>query len=309
MTNKTLSRGLLRPTDESSLRIDRQTRGRIFQQAGQVMFQGVALGGLMFLWLPILLLVIFSFNDSRSVNAWRGFTTQWYTNIFNNVIGTEARFSTELMLNAVQNSLFVSVTAGMIATIIGTMIALSLARGHYPGKKLIDGLLFVPLVIPEITQGVSLAMFFMIIFAFINDRLGTAANYGFETIIIGHVAFNISYVAIVVRARLAYVNPRLEEAAYDLGANGWQTFWRITFPQILPGIIAGGLLAFTLSLDDYVVTFFNNGIGTTTLPIFVYGMLKTSVTPEINALSTLMLACSTLLIVISLTLQSRYTRP
>jgi spermidine/putrescine transport system permease protein len=272
------------------------------------MFMTLALAGLAFLWLPILLLVIFSFNDSRAVNTWRGFTTEWYSNIFNNIIGTEARFSTELMLDAVQNSLFVSLSAGIIATVIGTMVALSLARGTYPGKKLIDGLLFVPLVIPEITQGVSLATFFMIAFAFINDIFGTRANYGFETIIIGHVAFNISYVAIVVRARLAHMNPRLEEAAYDLGANGWRTFWHITFPQILPGIIAGGLLAFTLSLDDYVVTFFNSGIGTTTLPIFVYGMLKTSVTPEINALSTLMLAVSTLLVVISLTLQSRYAR-
>lgn len=308
MANKTLNRSLLQPISDLSTNINRQTRGKIARRTGRIVLKMVAYGGLIFLWLPILLLVAFSFNDSRTVNTWRGFTTQWYSNIFNNVIGTESRFSTELMLDAVQNSLFVSVTAGLIATVIGTMIALSLARGRYPGKKVIDGMLFVPLVIPEITQGVSLAMFFMIAFGFVNDLFGTRANYGFETIIIGHVAFNISYVAIVVRARLAHMNPRLEEAAYDLGANGWQTFWRITFPQILPGIIAGGLLAFTLSLDDYVVTFFNNGIGTTTLPIFVYGMLKTSVTPEINALSTLMLAVSTLLVVISLTLQSRYAR-
>lgn len=308
MANKTLSRSGLRPIWTVSSKVDRHSRSRVLHQGGRVWFQLVALGGLAFLWLPIVLLVVFSFNDSRAVNEWRGFTGQWYTNIFNNVIGTEARFATDLMLLAVRNSLFVSLTAGLIATVIGTMVALSLARGHYPGKRMLDGLLFVPLVIPEITQGVSLAMLFTIAFGFMNDWFGTNANYGFVTIIIGHVAFNISYVAIVVRARLAHMNPRLEEAAYDLGANGWQTFWRITFPQILPGIIAGALLAFTLSLDDYVVTFFNNGVGTTTLPIFVYGMLKTSVTPEINALSTLMLVASTVLVVISLTLQSRSGR-
>lgn len=309
MANKALGRSLVRPTINVLPRRVAARRGaRRVSGVGQAGLMAVAFGGLAFLWLPILLLVAFSFNDSRAVNNWRGFTTQWYTNIFNNVIGMEARFSTALMLDAVANSLFVSVSAGVIATALGTMIALSLARGRYPGKRLVDGLLFVPLVIPEITQGVSLATFFMIAFGFINDLLGTSANYGFATIIIGHVAFNISYVAIVVRARLAHMDPRLEQAAADLGANGWQTFWRVTFPQLLPGIIAGGLLAFTLSLDDYVVTFFNNGVGTTTLPIFVYGMLKTSVTPEINALSTLMLVASTVLVVISLTLQARFAR-
>ena len=128
---------------------------------------------------------------------------------------------------------------------------------------------------------------------------------GFGTIIIGHVAFCISYVAIVVRARLADMNPRLEEAARDLGANEWRTFYRVTLPLILPGIVAGALLAFTLSLDDFVVTFFNSGIGTSTLPIFVYGMLKTRVPPEINAISTLMLLASTLLVGISLAIQGR----
>jgi spermidine/putrescine transport system permease protein len=128
---------------------------------------------------------------------------------------------------------------------------------------------------------------------------------GYHTIIIAHVAFNISYVAIVVRARLADMNPRLEEAARDLGANNWQTFWRITFPLILPGVIAGALLALTLSLDDFVVTFFTSGVGTTTLPVFVFGLLKLSVTPEINAISTMMLIVSTILIGISMAIQGR----
>lgn len=258
-----------------------------------------------FLWAPILLLVIFSFNNSRSVSTWRGFTLQWYQNIFNDVVGTEARFSTGLMLNSLGNSLIIATIATIIATAIGTMVAISLVRGNYPGKRLLDGLLFLPVVIPEITQGISLLIFFNLIFDFLNNQLGIVPRPGFGTIIIGHVAFNISYVAIVVRARLADMNPRYEEAARDLGANEWQTFWRITFPLILPGVISGALLAFTLSLDDFVITFFLSGVGTTTLPVFVYGLLKLTVTPEINAISTLILLFSTILIGISLILQGR----
>lgn len=278
-------------------------RDRVVNRAGRLGIVITAMSGFFFLWAPIVLLVVFSFNDSRTVNEWRGFTTRWYENIFNDVIGTEARFSTALMLNAVGNSLFVAVIATAISTVLGTMIALSLARSRYPGKRLVDGLLFLPVVIPEITQGVSLAMFFGAVFSFIENTTGERITPGFHTIIAGHVVFNISYVAIVVRARLADMNPRLEEAAGDLGATPWQTFWRVTFPLILPGVIAGALLAFTLSLDDFVVTFFNSGVGTTTLPVFVYGLLKTNVTPEINALSTLMLIASTMLIGVSLLVQ------
>jgi spermidine/putrescine transport system permease protein len=263
--------------------------------------------GYFFLWAPILLLVIFSFNDSRSVGVWRGFTTRWYQNIFQGVMGDEARFSTGLMLDSLQNSIIIALIATLIATSLGTMVALSLVRGNYPGKKLVDSLLYLPVVIPEITQGISLLIFFNVIFDFFRSVTGNGVSIqpGIGTIVIGHVAFNISYVAIVVRARLADMNPRLEEAARDLGANEWRTFWRITFPLILPGVISGALLAFTLSLDDFVITFFTSGVGTTTLPIFVYGLLKLSVTPEINAISTLILIASTLLIGISLALQGR----
>jgi spermidine/putrescine transport system permease protein len=283
----------------------RARRAVFLHNVGNAGFVAFSVLGFAFLWAPIIMLVFFSFNDSRFVNEWQGFTFDWYENIFNDIAGTEARFSTALMLDSVKNSLIVSLSATFIATVIGTMVALSLARGTFPGKKLFDGVLLLPIVIPEITQGISLAMFFMIVFDYLERISGAQANFGFTTIIIAHVVFNISYVAVVVRARLAGMNPRLEEAARDLGANGWQAFWHITFPQIIPGIIAGALLAFTLSLDDYVVTFFNNGVGTTTLPIFVYGMLKTAVTPEINAISTLMLVASTFLIGVSLILQRR----
>ncbi|MDX2141112.1 MAG: ABC transporter permease [Chloroflexota bacterium] len=262
-----------------------------------------------FLWAPIIILVIFSFNNAQTVSVWRGFTTQWYANIFNNAFSLDtegARFSTAIMLTAVQNSLLIGIASTLLATIIGTMVALSLARGNFPGKKLLDTLLYLPIVIPEITQAISLAVFFSVLFDWINDQFtGVRAVNGFGSIIIGHVAFSISYVMIVVRARLTDMDPKLEEAANDLGANHWQAFWRVTFPLLLPGIIAGGLLAFTLSLDDLIVSFFLSGVGTTTLPIFVYGLLKTRVPPEINAISTIMLLVSTLLVGISLAMQGR----
>lgn len=283
----------------------RLRRDRAINLSGNIGVWVLSIGGFIFLWMPIILLIIFSFNDSRTVNEWRGFTLKWYENIFNDVIGAEARFSTALMLESLRNSMIVGVAATLISTVLGTMVSLSLARGSYPGKRFIDGALFMPLVIPEITQGISLAMFFTLSFDAISGLIGERVNFGFPTIIIGHVVFNISYVAIVVRARLADMNPRLEEAASDLGANPWRAFWRVTFPQLLPGIISGALLAFTLSLDDYVVTFFNSGVGTTTLTVFVYGLLKTSVSPEINALSTLLLVLSSILIGVSLFLQRR----
>ncbi|HVU14885.1 MAG TPA: ABC transporter permease [Phototrophicaceae bacterium] len=258
-----------------------------------------------FLWAPILLLVIFSFDNSRSISNWQGFTLEWYQHIFNDVVGGDTNFSTALMLHSLGNSLLVATVATTIATIIGTMVALSLVRGNFPGKQYIDGLLFLPVVIPEITQAISLLIFFSTIFDVVHRTTGVVGTAGFGTIIIGHVAFNISYVAIVVRARLADMNPHLEEAARDLGANEWRTFWRVTFPLILPGILSGALLAFTLSLDDFVITFFNSAPGLTTLPVFVYGLLKLTVTPEINAISTLILVASTLLIGISIAMQGR----
>ena len=259
-----------------------------------------------FLWAPILILVLFSFNDSKSVASFTGFTLKWYTNILNNVMGAERAFSTEIMLSAFRNSLFVGAVATAIATTLGAMIALAMARGRFPGKGLIDSLLFLPVVIPEITQAISLAVFFKVAFDWMAAISGERIFPGFHTIIMAHVTFNISFVAIVVRARLADMDPQLEEAASDLGASPWRAFWRVTFPLILPGVVAGALLAFTLSLDDFVITFFTSGVGTSTLPVFVYGLLKLTVTPEVNAISTIMMVLSTLLIGFSLALQGRH---
>lgn len=281
--------------------------GMVVRSVGKAGLLATPLTAYFFLWAPILLLVLFSFNDSGP-SICGGDSRCVGIRTSSVVLWVPRRGSLRsLMMQALSNTLLVGLVSTLIATTLGTMIALSLARSNLPGKRIIDGLMFLPVVIPEITQGVSLAIFFKIVFDFLDLSTGMRAAPGFGTIIIGHVAFNISYVAIVVRARLANMNPRLEEAANDLGANTWQTFRRITLPLIMPGIVAGGLLALTLSMDDLVITFFNAGVGTTTLPMFVYGLIKTAVTPEVNALSTLMLVFSTIVVGVSLMLQNRYT--
>jgi spermidine/putrescine transport system permease protein len=284
---------------------NRAQRARVLTGVGKIALIIAPLAGYFFLWAPIVLLIAFSFNDSNSLAAWNGFSTRWYETIFNGAIGarTPDAFSSKLMINALSNSVFVAGWATIISTMIGTLVAVSIQRGNYPFKKYVNGLLFAPMIIPDITQGLSLALFFKVVFDFINLITGQRPVTGFGTIIIGHVAFNISYVAIVVSARLADMNPRYEEAAADLGATPWQAFRRVTLPLLLPGIIAGGLLALTMSLDDFIVAFFLSGVGTSTLPIYVFSLLKTQITPEINAISTVMLVSSTILVGISLYLQ------
>lgn len=260
-----------------------------------------------FLWIPILVLVVFSLNDAESVSVWRGFTLRWYGNLFGG--GADGlSFGSEQLLRAVRNSLFVGGVATLVSTFIGTLFALAVARGDFPGKRTFDTLFYLPVIIPDITQGVALAVFFNTLFALVQNAFGVRLVSGFGTIIIAHIAFNIAYVAVVVRARLTTMDTTLEEAARDLGANHLQTFWRITFPILLPGILGGALLAFTISLDDFVVTFFTAGVGTTTLPLFVYGLLKQRVPPEINAVSTLMILASIVLVGLSLLLQGRGDR-
>lgn len=239
----------------------------------------------LFMYAPIVILILFSFNASRYASSWEGFSLRWYQVLFNDrAIGL-----------ALRNSLLVAFLATVISTIIGTMAALALERYDFWGKLSFDALLYLPIIIPEIAMAVMLLLFFIL----------THVQLGLGTVILAHVAFCVSYVAVVVRARVAGLDRTLEEAAQDLYANEWQTFRRVTLPLIMPGIIGGALLAFTLSLDDFVITFFTTGPGTTTLPIQVYGMIKTGVTPEINALSALMLMASVALVVGSLLLQRR----
>lgn len=239
--------------------------------------------GYLFLYAPILILIIFSFNASRLAFTWKGFTLDWYRVLFNNAaIG-----------GALRNSLIVAVATTAISTVFGTMVAIAMERYEFRGKLPLDALLYLPIIIPDIAMAVMLLMFFVLV----------SVPLGLYSIIIAHVAFDISFVAVVVRARLAQFDLTVEEAAHDLYADNWQTFRRVTLPLLMPGILGGALLAFTLSLDDFVITFFTAGPGATTLPLRIYSMVKLGVTPEINALSSLMIVASMLLVGVSLLLQ------
>ena len=241
--------------------------------------------GYIFLYTPIIILVVFSFNSSRFVTSWEGFSFRWYGELFRN----------EAMVIALKNSLIVAVVATLVSTVIGTMVALVMERHTFPGKLAFDALLYLPVIIPDIAMAVMLLLFFVLV----QFRLSLI------TIMISHIAFMISFVAIVVRARLVGFDRSLEEAAQDLGANELQTFRHVTLPLLMPGILAGALLAFTLSLDDFVITFFTAGVGSTTLPLRIYSMVKLGITPEINAVSTLLLAASMVLVLASLLLQRK----
>jgi spermidine/putrescine transport system permease protein len=233
-----------------------------------------------FLYAPILVLMFFSFNSSRSTQTWTGFSTEWYA----------ALLRDETIHQAFFNSMKVGVTATLIATVIGTLTALALTRHNFRGKLAADTTIYAATVMPEIVVGVSLLTFFVAVFLPLGVELGIV------TIVIAHVAFTISFVTIVVRARLAGMDESLEEAAQDLGANPMTTFLRVTLPLILPGVMAGALLAFTLSFDDFVITFFVSGVGSGTLPLKIYSMIKFGVTPVINALSTVVLVTTIALI-------------
>jgi spermidine/putrescine transport system permease protein len=250
-----------------------------------------------FLYLPIVALVVLSFNDNRLVGVWGGASLRWYREL----AGDTA------VLSALRNSLIVAVISTIIATALGTAAALSLERFRWRGQRTFDGMLFLPIIIPDVTMAVMMLLFFVQIFRFAGNLLGFSGGFGLTTIILSHVAFNISFVAVVVRARLAGTNRVFEEAAADLYASPWRTFRHVTLPIIGPGIAGGALLALTLSLDDVVITSFVAGPGSTTLPVYVFGLVRRGVTPLINAVSVLMLAGSMLLVVISLSLQSRRT--
>jgi spermidine/putrescine transport system permease protein len=266
---------------------------RIKKRIGELSLSGYGIGGYLFLYLPILILVFFSFNDSRSTAQWAGFSVRWY--------GEMANDSQTIL--ALWNSLFVALVSTAVSTVIGTLAAMAMERYSFRGQLLMDAVLYLPVVIPDIAMAIMLLIFFNV--SGIGFEPWRLSFFGVQlavpySVIIGHVAFNISFVAIVVRARLAQMDRTLEEAANDLYANTWNTFWRITFPMMLPGIVGGALLAFTLSLDDFIITFFTSGAGFNTLPVRVFGMIKKGVTPKINAVSTLMLVFSLLLISISL---------
>ncbi|MDK1029015.1 MAG: ABC transporter permease [Anaerolineae bacterium] len=274
-------------THQTQLRLDYLAKGyaSFINRLKQLFFNGYAGLVYLFLYAPIILLVVYSFNESRFPTYWTGFTLQWYRVLFDD----------HLVGAALKNTLIVATSSTIISTIIGTMIAIGVERYRFRTKPVVDGLLIMPIIIPDIAMAIMLLVFFKLI----------KMNLGLYTIIIAHVAFNISFVAIIVRARMATLGTAMEEAASDLYANEWQTFWRVTFPLLIPGILGGALFAFTLSLDDFVITNFTSGPGSTTLPVRIVGMTRRNITPEINALSTLMLISAMTLVPLSLWLQRR----
>jgi spermidine/putrescine transport system permease protein len=230
-----------------------------------------------FLYMPLAIVVIFSFNDSKLNAEWVGFTTDWYAKLF----------ADEAMLHAALNSVLIACTAASIATVLGTMAGIAMHRFR---PRLLPFLVFTPVAMPEILLGVSLLIFFLNAATPALAALGIDFTLGLVTVVIAHVTFCIGFVAIIVRARLAGMDESVFEAARDLGATPWQTFRLVTLPLILPGVVAGALMAFTLSIDDFVITFFASGVGTRTLPLQIYTMIKVAVTPEVNAISALLMA-------------------
>lgn len=256
------------------------------------------------LYAPIATLVAFSFNDSRRNIVWQGFTLKYYAVAWNNAS----------LVESFVNSLTIAVMCTVFATVIGSMVALLLWRFRFPGKSAYEGFVALPIVIPEICMGVALLVFF----ARTNQWMA-----GFETgpiawwtslftvwplklsaITIAHIAFAFPFVAVVVRARMAGFNRELEEASKDLGATEWQTFWNVIFPFMKPGVIAGALLAFTLSLDDFVITFFTSGPDTVTFPVKVYSLVRRGVSPDINAASTVLIVITVVATVLAMKLQA-----
>jgi len=255
-----------------------------------------------FLYLPVLILIVFSFNDTRSVAVFTGFSTQWYLKLSQN---------TEL-LEAARNSLLVGLITTIVATVIGTLTAIAMDRYRFKLRTAFDANLYLPIVIPEIVMGIALLLFFnQALFPFLQNVFGIRATTGLHTITLSHIAFDIPFVYVIVRARLADFDRTLEEAAADLGADEWNTFNRVTLPLLMPGIIGGALMAFTLSLDDYLITVFTKGVQDQTMPLYIYSLVRRGVTPEINALSTALLLGSIGLVGLSLTAQNGgpvYTR-
>ena len=250
-----------------------------------------------FFYLPILLLIILSFNDSRIVGNWDGASLRWYREMIAN----------RPVRQALQNSVIVAFFSTIVSTVLGTMAALALERFRFRGRRLFDGLVYLPVIIPDVTMAVMMLLFFARAFAMVLNATGITPRLGLTTITLSHIAFNISFVAIVVRARMSTLDPALEEAASDLFATRWQTFRRVTLPLIMPGVLGGALLALTLSLDDVVITSFVSGPGSTTLPVYVFGLVRRGVTPLINAVSVVMLVASMVLVLLSVLLQRRST--
>ena len=246
---------------------------------------GLSVANLVFLYVPIAILIVFSFNASRLSAGWTGFTLQWYRELIMD----------QALLASVQNSLIVALVSTLIAIVLGVAAAVGMERLSIRAQRWVEAGVILPLVVPEIMLGVALMLFFVTI----------KWPLSLMTVTIGHAAFNLPVVMVIVRARLRRLDPRLEEAASDLGATRWQAFRRVTLPLLTPAVIGGVLMAFTISLDDFIVTFFTGGPGSTTLPLKVYSMIKAGVSPVVNAVSAVLLVLSMALIGLSMAVQRK----
>lgn len=239
---------------------------------------------LLFLFAPIFILVIFSFNSSKLNIVFTGFTLDWYKNLLSN----------ENLIEAFRNTLFIACISTLVSAILGTISAVGLTKFSFFGHKFIDNLFYIPIVIPEIVLGISLLGLYSLL----------KVELSLWTVLLSHIAFSTPFVFSSVRSTLYALPKNVEEASFDLGAGKWQTFWYVTLPLLKPGIISGAVLAFTLSLDDVVVSYFSAGPGTNTLPLYIYSIIKTGITPDVNALTSIMLLATITLLIISAKVQS-----
>jgi spermidine/putrescine transport system permease protein len=246
----------------------------------------------LFLYAPLVVLVAMSFNDSRRTTRWSGFTLDWYARVFQDWE----------LVQSLLNSLTIAALSMAISLVLGTLAAIALWRFRFTGRTFVDASFSLPIVVPEICMGVAMLIFFARVMPW---PPGLPWPLSLGAIVIAHVAFSFPFVAVVVRARLQSFDRAQEEAARDLGAGDWQALWDVVIPHLRPALLAGGLLAFTLSLDDFVITFFTAGPDTVTFPVKVYSMVRFSVTPKVNAISTLLLTLTVILTFVALRLQGR----
>lgn len=248
--------------------------------------------GFAFFYIPILSMIVYSFNESRLATVWGGFSTKWY----------ESLFSNRQVMAALMLSLKIALISATVATILGTMAGIAIVRFRkFKGRVLFSGLVTAPLIMPEVITGISLLIFFILT----AELIGWPGQRGFTTITLAHITFSMVFVTTVVQARLSQADRAIEEAAMDLGSRPWQVLFDVTLPVIFPAIMSGWLLAFTISLDDVVITAFTTGPGATTLPLLIWSKVKLGVTPDINALATLMVVVVGLGVILAGVIMSR----
>lgn len=241
-----------------------------------------------FLFLPIAVLVLYSFNTSKMNILFEGFTVEWYAKLFENAN----------LIDAFKNTIIIAVISTIVSTIFGTLSAIGLKKYNFPGKWMIEKLIYIPIVMPEIVLGIALLSGFTLV----------KLNLGLFSVLLSHIAFSVPFVITSVRSSLDTLPKNFEEAAEDLGAGKFKTLFYVTLPLLKPGIVSGALLAFTLSLDDVIISFFTAGPGTNTLPLYIYSVIKTGITPDVNALTTLMLVATSVILTISAFYQTRKLR-